>query len=88
MNKNLIYSQHDILALNPQNRDEIDSIVRTTVPAMDDSSRRVDYNDDVARMCDDGDPRPAASGCMDPMKHLNSLVHDDSTQFFSVHESN
>lgn len=77
----LIYSRHDILELNPQNRDEIDSTSRTIVPARDDLSRRVDCNDDVARMCDDGDPRPAASGCMDPMKHLSSLVHDDSTQF-------
>lgn len=78
---NCIYSQHDIPELNLQIRDEIDSISLTIVPAKDDLSRQVDYNDDVARMCDDGDLRPEASGYMDPMKHLNNLVHDDSAYF-------
>jgi hypothetical protein len=78
ISRQIRYSRHDILELNPQIHDEIDSTILTIVPARDDSSRQVDCNDDEARMYDDEDLRPEAFDYKDPTKHLNSRVHDDS----------
>lgn len=72
------YSRHDILELNPQIHDEIDSTILTIVLEKDDSTQQVDYNDDVARMCDDEDLKLKVFDYKDLMMHLNNQDHDDS----------